>query len=514
VEKIKKFLISTKEMRILDKNAEYFGISRLQLMENAGRSIAYEVISRFNKNKANIEVFCGLGGNGGDGFVAARHLISEGFKVKVFLAGRADRIVDISSKKNWEMLKNIYSLVNLTEIYDSSLLPELKAEVTIDALLGFGLKQNPRPPISQIIKKINETETYCISVDVPSGLDSDIGVEYGEAVKANLTISFHKKKMGLVKAKEFVGELIIKKIGIPEEIEKFTGPGDVIEINEIRPDNSYKGNYGRLLIIGGGEKYSGAPILSALAALRTGTDLVTIATPHKTAYSISSYSPNLITLKLSGENLEKADVPVIEKQMNKTTSIIIGPGLGNKKETKETVLEIIKIAHLKQIPILLDADGLNAFSEEPFRIKIPSVLTPHLREYKNLSGKNLSSDLDKRIESVKLTARDLSTVILLKSHIDIISDGEKTKINFTGNPGMTVGGTGDVLSGIVGSLLAKGFCPMEAATAGAFINGAAGDFVLTQKGYHIVASDIIDWIPKIMNDPNSHLKIKKNRVVF
>jgi len=502
-------VITTREMRALEMNSEYFGISRLQLMENAGRNVAVEIASRFKPQDAKIAVFCGLGGNGGDGFVATRHLSCLGFKLELILVGRASEITNIEAKKNWEALESLRESVTLYQVYDSSLIPEVKANVIVDALFGIGLKGPPRPPASQIIKRINEANAFRVAVDIPSGIDSDTGQVLGEAVKANLTISFHKAKPGLIKAKEHVGELVVKHIGLPQEIERFAGPGDVSIIVKPRPPEAHKGDFGRLLIIGGSETYSGAPTFTALAALRTGVDLAYIAAPHETAYAISSMSPDLITLKLEGEYLSMRHLSVIRGHLDKVTAVAIGPGLGLHKETQQTVNEIIKIAENKKVPMLLDADGLKAFAEFKHRIGTPAVLTPHTGEYAILTSEKLPETLWERAKSVQRTAQDLNSVILLKSHVDIISDGLRVKLNFTGNPGMTVGGTGDVLSGVVVAFLAQGVDPFESAVAGAFINGAAGDFVKAEMGYHMVASDLLKWIPKIIDEPTCHLKVLK-----
>ncbi|MEM1582114.1 MAG: NAD(P)H-hydrate dehydratase [Candidatus Bathyarchaeia archaeon] len=504
-------IITSREMSALDVNAEYFGISRLQLMENAGRSVAEEVASRFKPQGTKVAVFCGLGGNGGDGFVAARHLVCLGFQVSVILAGKPSEISNEMARKNWEVLSSLRESLTIHEVYDSSLIPDVEAEVVIDALLGIGLKTPPRPPIAQLIKKINELNAFRIAVDVPSGINSDTGAVLGEAVSAHLTVTFHKPKPGLLRAKEYVGELIVRNIGIPNEIERFVGPGDVKTVIKPRSPEAHKGDFGRLIVIGGSETFSGAPTLTALAALRAGVDLVYIAAPYETAYAISSISPDLITLKLEGDHLSVRNMSIIRSYMDRATAAVIGPGLGLHRETQEAVGEIIKIAEERRVPILLDADGLKAFASFKHKLETPAVLTPHIGEYAILTGEKIPEKLKERAEHVKKTAGDLNAVILLKSHVDVISDGFRTKFNFTGNPGMTVGGTGDVLSGVVAAFLAQGADPFEAAVAGAFINGAAGDFVMAEKGYHMVATDLIDWIPKIMDDPMSHAKLRIGR---
>jgi len=505
-----KEMITSREMRALEMNCEYFGVSRLQLMENAGRSVAAEIASRFTPDKARVAVFCGLGGNGGDGFVTARHLTCLGFKVDVILAGRPESIADDESRKNWLALQPMKGMVTIHEVQDSSLIPSIEAEVLVDALLGVGLKGTLRPPVLQMVREINKMKAFRVSVDVPTGIDSDSGDVLGKAVRANLTVTFHKKKPGLVKAKRYTGQLVVRDIGLPSEFERFAGPGDVSLVVWPRPPEAHKGEFGRLLVVGGSEVFSGAPTLVAMAAFRTGVDLTYIAAPHKTAYAISSMSPDLITIKLEGDHLNPRNVAVIKRYLETSDAVVMGPGLGLHVETKKAVAEIVNLMEEAKTPLLLDADGLKAFAEFKRKLGFPLVLTPHAGEYRILTGREPSKDLEERAAEVKKSAEELGAVILLKGHVDVISDGKRVKLNFTGNPGMTVGGTGDTLSGIIGAFLTQRAEPFEAAVAGAFINGAAGDFVQSEKGYHMVPTDIIDWIPRVMNDPMSHVKVRKS----
>jgi hydroxyethylthiazole kinase-like uncharacterized protein yjeF len=503
-----KTTITSREMRALDMNAEYFGVSRLQMMENAGRNIALEVASRFEPDK-HVAVFCGVGGNGGDGFVAARHLLAMGFKVTVFLAGKPREICSREALENWNALRFLKDKLLINEVYDTALIPGINADIVIDALLGTGTKGKLRPPVLQLVRRINETNAFRIAVDVPTGIDADTGETLGEAVRANVTITFHRLKTGLENAKEHAGEIIVKAIGVPKEFENFAGPGDVSFLTKQRPPHSHKGDFGRLLIVGGSEVFSGAPTLVALAALRTGVDLAYVAAPERTAYAISSLSPDLITIKLEGKHLNPRNVSVLKSYLESANAVVLGPGLGLHTETREAVKTLIGEAEDAGKPLLLDADGLKAFAEFKRPLKVPLVLTPHAAEYAILTGRNLSDDLNERVSDVQKATAELRAVMLLKGHVDIISDGSRFKLNFTGNPGMTVGGTGDVLSGIVGAFLAQEVDPFEAAVAGAFINGAAGDFVCTEKGYHMVSTDLIDRIPRVIDDPMSHLKVRR-----
>jgi len=500
--------ITSREMRALELNAKYFGVPPLLLMENAGHNVALEIASRFKPDKS-VAIFCGLGGNGGDGFVAARHLSSVGFKVTVVLAGKAKEISHKAALENWNALQFLKESISIHEVHDSSLIPDLTVEIVVDAILGTGTKGKLKPPISHLVEKINMQSAFRVAVDVPTGVDSDTGEILGTAVKANLTITFHKTKKGFENAREYIGELIVKDIGLPKEFERFAGPGDVLLVTKPRQPESHKGDFGRLLVIGGSETFSGAPALVALAALRTGVDLAYVAAPEKTAHDISSTSPDLITIKLDGTHLNIGNMPTLKAYIAAANAIVLGPGLGLHVETREAVKAVVEAVESAGKPLLLDADGLKAFAQFKRKLNVPLVLTPHTGEYAILTGKTLPTDLTQKVSEVQKTAAELGSVILLKGAIDIISSEKRFKLNFAGNPGMTVGGTGDVLSGIVGAFLAQRNDPFEAAVAGAFVNGAAGDFVFDEKGYHMVSTDLINWIPPVLNDPMGHLKVRK-----
>jgi ADP-dependent NAD(P)H-hydrate dehydratase / NAD(P)H-hydrate epimerase len=501
--------ITSRDMRALEVNAEYFGISFLQLMENAGRNIAVEINSRFQKNQ-RIVFFCGLGGNGGDGFVAARHLLSMGFsRLAVVLVGKGKDITHKAAQANWFALQRLGGSIPIIEITDVSDLPEVEVDVVVDALLGTGTKGTLKAPISQFVEQINSVNAFKIAVDIPTGIDSDTGEVLGNAVKADLTVTFHRAKKGLEAAKKYVGKLVVHDIGLPLDLETFAGPGDVQLVTKMRALAAHKGDFGRALFIGGSEVFSGAPALMSMAALRTGVDIAYTASPEKTAHDIASLSPNLISIKLGGNHLNPENMATLKDYLGAVDVVVVGPGAGLHPETKEFMKLCIAAVEAAGKPLLLDADGLKAFAEFKRPLKVPLVLTPHAGEYAILSGKKLAEDLGGRVREVKRTAAELGAVILVKGQVDIISDGKCVKLNFTGNPGMTVGGTGDVLSGVIGALLAQKANPFEAAVAGAFVNGAVGDFVAEKVGYHMVATDLLDFIPQVLNDPMSHLKVQK-----
>ncbi len=502
--------ITSKNMRAIESNAEYFGISLLQLMENAGRNVALEIDNRFKKNW-RIAIFCGLGGNGGDGFVVARHLAAMGRKkISVVLAGRSRDINHEAALSNWIALQPYRDSIPIYEVWDSSVIPKVEADVAVDALLGTGTKGTPKTPISQLIDYINSLDAVKVAIDVPTGVDSDTGETLGKAVKADVTVTFHKSKVGLEAARENVGEIVVRDIGLPAMLENFAGPGDVQLVTKSRATTAHKGDFGRLLVIGGSEVFSGAPSLVSMAALRTGVDIVYTAIPERTAHDVASMSPDLITVKLDGEHLNPANISVLKRYLDLVDAVVLGPGAGLHSETKAFVRTCVDIVEQAGKPLLLDADGLKAFADFKKPLKIPLVLTPHTGEFAILTGKTLTPDIDGRLAMVKETATALDSVILLKGAVDVISDGVRTKLNFTGNAGMTVGGTGDVLSGIVGALLAQKNDAFEASVAGAFVNGAAGDFVAAQLGYHMVATDLLDFVPRVLNDPMSHVKVRKS----
>ena len=233
------------------------------------------------------------------------------------------------------------------------------------------------------------------------------GEVLGNAVKADLTVTFYKAKPGLAKAKEYSGEVVVKNIGLPYEFERFVGPGDVTLAVKPRLPEAHKGEFGRLLVIGGSNVFSGAPALAAMAALRTGVDIATIAAPETTAITIASMSPALITLKLKGKHLSSSNLSALKEQLESATAVVLGPGLGMHSETKEAVKEIIEQLEETGTPLLLDADGLKAFAEFKRKLDCPLVLTPHAREYEILTGNKLPTELEERAEDVQKMAKKL-----------------------------------------------------------------------------------------------------------
>lgn len=487
--------ITSTEMYVADRNAEWLGVTRLVLMENAGASVARAALSKFPEAK-RILVVAGTGDNGGDGMVAARHLHGAGKEVRVIVLGEPREEL---ARVNLEALRR-----TMVEIAVANTPEELLAlqgwftwaDLIIDAVLGTGIRGKLREPHSTAIDLMNLSPAPKIAVDVPSGLDPDTGEVRDKAVRAAVTVTFHKAKVGLLaeQARIYVGELIVEKIGIPPEAELYVGPGDFRLLRFARRADSKKGDHGRVLVVGGSAEYSGAPIYVALAALRVGVDLVVLAEPEPAAAAAKAYSPDLIAVPLPGDRLKPIHVDKVLSLAQKADVVAIGPGLGTEQETQEAVKEIFR--KLSGKPLIVDADAIKALPGA--RASGSVVFTPHAGEFKALTGLDPPRDLKERIRAVREQAGKLGAVVLLKGRFDVISDGKRVKVNITGTPAMTVGGTGDVLTGLVAGLATKTNDMFVAASVAAFVNGLAGEEAAKELGFHIAASDLIKYIPVII----------------
>lgn len=456
-------IISSRDMQILDANCEFFGLSRMLLMENAGRGVAEEIEKRFERCK--VQIFAGGGNNGGDGFVAARHL--NGFEVEIYL---------LSSPKTELAVKNLEICQKAGIPVFSGLPDEVDADVVLDAMLGTGVRGKLREPYSTAVEMINDSDGFKMAVDVPTGLNPDTG-DYEEAVRADLTVTFHKAKPGLLEAREICGEVVVKKIGIPAEFERLCGPGDVV-FSYKRKENAHKGQHGRVLVIGGGE-YTGAPALASMVALYSGADIVTTVVPRAIKPVVASFSPNLIVRGVGEERIGLENLKELEALAEKHDVVVAGMGVGNNPEFEELIRELLKSCK----KAVLDAQGLTAEVPEDCEC----ILTPHRGEFSRVFG-----EID-----VLEAAQKAKAVILLKGKEDLITDGERVRVNKSGNAGMTVGGTGDVLAGICGAFLCNDDA-FHAACAAAFLNGFAGDICFESYGYNYTAEELIKAIPEAL----------------
>ncbi len=486
-------------MQAAELNSEFLGVSHLQLMEVVGAGIAREVAGRArSKSNPRVDVVAGTGKNGGDGLAVARHIASMGFRVRVILVGRPKDVEDPAAKQQLASILQMKDSVEFQTIQDSSQLKPLETDYIIDALLGTGVMGELRQPLLGAVRMINKSKGFKVAVDLPSGLDADTGEAHGEAVKADLTITLHKKKKGLTKASSYTGELILLPIGIPPEAETYSGPGDFKTLWKPRSPSSHKGDFGRLVIIGGSENFTGAPAFSALAATKCGTDLVYVASPEKTAETVASYSPDLITIRLSGDHLKPGAIAELDRWLKISDALVLGPGIGLHEDTAEFVWKVISMAESLNKSLVLDADALKIFGRKKRKLKTQTVMTPHAGEFAAIAQRKPPDSLELKMEAAVQLAREVNATILLKGPTDIITDGKRTKLNRTGNPYMTVGGTGDVLTGIVGAFLAQHVEPFRASVTGAFLNGLAGDMLMAENGPAISSSHLVEYVPRAM----------------
>ncbi len=502
--------ITVSMMRIIELNTVALGIPLIRLMEAAGKSVA-DTVAKYIEEKGIgrdplIVVLMGRGGNGGDSLVAARYLSSLGYNIHIVPAYRPELINHPDTRVNYEIVSRLES-ITIHKPGDTNVLRN--ADIIIDGLLGTGVRGELREPIKSMVVEANNSKAKLrVAIDTPTGLNPDTGEVHGVAFRADITITFHDVKPGLLKRPDIVGEVIVANIGVPQEAYRFIGPGDAVYGIPQRSRDFHKGMGGRVMIIGGSDKYTGAPALSGLASLASGSDLAFIVVPEKTRNIIASYSPELITLPYPGDHLGPSVLDLITKYVEETRPhvVVIGPGIGRRDETLEAIRELFKIFLERDTYMVIDADALRAIRYDETKFGYRAVLTPHRGEFKTITGVKLSGEYLKDSEHVMRAAKRLEATILLKAPIDIISDGEKTRYNRTGNPYMSIGGTGDVLTGIVASVLAKTSDPFRSACIGAYLNGLAGDYLL-RNHKHVSPISIINTLPEIIFDPlNIHLK--------
>lgn len=450
-------MISPLDSRVLDANSESLGVEVDVLMANAGEALA-DVITDLYSGKRILFV-CGTGNNGGDGYVAARLLEAD--------------VAFFKEPKTAPAMNAFRKLDNRPIQFEEKMLKDY--DVIIDCVLGTGVSGKVREPYAGYIKAVNASKRTVLSCDVPSGFGTDL------IVKPNVTVTFHDVKEGM--DEKNCGSIIVTDIGIPSEAYDYIGRGDMIRY-PVPDKEAHKGQNGKLLIIGGGP-YTGAPSLAGMAALRVGTDLVHIATPETSFQTIASASPSFIVHELDGDHLDSKSVNRLLNMSEDADAVLIGPGLGTNRATKEAVVAFAK--NCKK-PMVIDADGITAFSDNVPKKNI--IFTPHKGEYAKLAGDADPQDAAKR----------LGCIIVLKGPEDIITDGTRTRKNRTGTPAMTVGGTGDVLAGTIAGLLAKGMSQFDAGCLGAYICGKAGEMSFDEFSYGLLATDIIDNIARVLRE--------------
>jgi len=502
-------------MRELDRLAiREQGIPSLDLMERAGRAVArcaVEMIEGGKMRRAAL-LFAGKGNNGGDACVAARHLAAAGIKTKtVLLADRKEFAGD--ARENLQRLERTgVEAVCATGLDDLEDLSEnaLSSDIVVDGILGTGMKGSVTGYLAEAIFFIGGLHKTVLSIDVPSGLDATRGAVCGVAVKASATVTMGLPKIGLVRGDgpEYCGRIRVADIGLSENlVDRIPASGELTVEQDFyslfppRKRVSHKGDYGRLLIVAGSPGMTGAACLAASAALRAGAGLVTVAIPRSLNPVLEVKLTEAMTLPLpetAGGTLSKEAGEAILRQADRFDIVVIGPGLSRHPETAEVVRMLV--SGLRK-PMLIDADGLNALADERDVLRkavAPLILTPHPGEMARLLRCATADILKDRLGGAEDFARAQGVTLVLKGAGTVVADRDgRVTINASGNPGMASGGSGDVLSGVIAAFWGQGMSPQDAARAGVFIHGDAGDraaLALGERG--LVASDIIDCIPE------------------
>ncbi|MHA1918311.1 MAG: NAD(P)H-hydrate dehydratase [Promethearchaeota archaeon] len=504
-----KKLITSKDVSRLDANSASLGIPSGYLMESAGLQATNKIYEQYHLNSnSSVVIMCGIGNNGGDGLCIARHLASRGVFVNVILLGDPIHIRTEETRLNWNLVSTLSMKIQPYQIRDPKQLEDLSkkecfksADIIIDALLGTGIRGKIREPISTAIDIINQNDKPKISIDVPSGMDPDTGKIIDKAVNCDLCITFHAKKHGFSNINTYVAP-----IGIPIDADVFVGDGDLRQAIKKRNRNIHKGQYGKLLIIGGSSSYSGAPTLAAMSALELGIDLCICFVPRGIGNVIRSFSPNLIVQEGVAENLSINDVEKAKNLSKWADCVLVGPGLGKASGTFEFFKSFIEWILEEKVPCVVDADGIKFLGKILHEKKLNLthsnlVLTPHAAELRSIiQFKKLPeyNDFEARTQTLITLLQKIKGVFLIKGVYDYIIEisGKKNiknkyKINRTGCPEMSVGGTGDVLAGLVSALISLGNDTFSSACVAAYINGLVGESAKESYGPRIHATDLI-----------------------
>ena len=449
-------MISPLDSRVLDANSESLGIEVDVLMANAGEALADVITDMFSGKK--ILFVCGTGNNGGDGYVAARLLDAD--------------VAFFKEPKTAPAMNAFHKIENRPIQFDEKMLDDY--DVIIDCVLGTGVSGDVREPYASYIGSVNGCGKTVVSCDVPSGFGTSV------CIRPDVTVTFHDIKEGM--DEENCGTIIVADIGIPDDAYKYIGTGDMLRY-PVPDKNAHKGQNGRLLIIGGGP-YTGAPSLAGMAALRVGVDLVHIATPESSFQTVAAASPSYIVHRLPGDRLDVSSVNYLIEMSRNMDAVLIGPGLGSDEETRKAIIEFVEAC---DIPMVVDADGVTSFRGDIPKKNI--IFTPHRGEYEKLARGAVPEEF----------ANKNSCIVVLKGPTDTITDGARTRLNRTGTPAMTVGGTGDVLAGTIAGLLAKGMSPFDAGCLGTYICGRAGEMAFGEFSYGLLATDVIDNIARVLS---------------
>ncbi|GAA0078968.1 bifunctional ADP-dependent NAD(P)H-hydrate dehydratase/NAD(P)H-hydrate epimerase [Clostridium sp. CTA-5] len=490
----------SKQCKEIDRiTIENIGIPSIVLMENAARSVCEEIRDKGE----SFFIFCGHGNNGGDGLAIARHLISTGKDVKVGIIGVSEKYTD-DFMINLNILNNIGNVdiikINKEEDIGKELIDKIKHyNVIVDCIFGVGLNRKLTGVFELLIKKINENSKLIVSVDVPSGLNCDSGLEEGIAINADFTYTFEVLKEGFLNynAIKYLGEVKVLKIGIPDIVKKENSNNLYIlnkkEYRDLVPKRKiygHKGNYGRAVIIAGSVGFTGAAFITTECAVRAGCGLTTLVCPEEIQPILSEKLIEAMTLSIESDKLDEL--------LKNADVIAMGPGLGIG-ERQEKLIE--KIITNTTCPIVFDADAITLLGKNKSLMKYLSgrlIMTPHPGELARFMNITISEVENNRIKIAKKLSKEYNSIILLKGYNTVISNGADTYINPTGNSKMASGGMGDALTGIITALVSQGMQLDKASLLGAYIHGAIAED-LSKTSYIINARDIIENLPLKIN---------------
>jgi len=493
-----KYLVNSNEMRQYDKNtSEVLKVPSLLLMEQAALGACEEVEKMLRKSDS-ILIACGVGNNGGDGLALARLLFLKGYSVYVLLVGDEYKATEQNEKQR-EILMS----------YGVSILREMPKNTSysmiVDALFGVGLTRPIAGEYKTIIENLNNMPGIKVALDIPSGVSADNGHVLGIAFCADKTITFAFDKVGLHlwPGNEYTGEIIVKEIGITEH--SFLGNRPMVAACEdvdlkpinIRPSHSNKGTFGRLLVIAGTVNMAGAAILTGKGAYASGCGLVRILTPEENRVIIQTSLPEAI---LSTYSINDLDEEAVKSVIAWADAVLIGPGLGTNNVAERILKLVLDYA---KVPVVLDADALNILAKNMELLSLPHpemIITPHMMEMSRLTGKSIEELQAEFLEAVRAFADTYHVTCVLKDERTATSIPESmTYLNLSGNAGMATAGSGDVLAGIIGSLMAQGYHSADAAPLAVYLHGVAGDCMVKETGKAgLVAADLVEGIRRIL----------------
>jgi ADP-dependent NAD(P)H-hydrate dehydratase / NAD(P)H-hydrate epimerase len=477
--------LSSEEMAVVEQNAVALGVTIDALMENAGRAVAEEATRHLPSPPARVAVVASTGNNGGDGTGAAFYLQQWGYAPEVWLVRPPSEIHSRAARRCFDRIERRCPVhVRVPRPEELSTMP-----LVIDALLGTGQHDRLRGPIRDAVEAVRSSRAPVLSVDLPTGVTDP------EGLRPAWTVTFTVPKEELREAAP--GELTVRDIGIPPEAWRKTGPGEFLFFRS--PGD--RGRTGRVVVVGGGP-YAGAPALAALAALRTGAERATVLAPEGAAERVQSFSPNLVVRAFGTERFRPTDVPEILEFVRsaKPRAVVVGMGAGAHPETTEALGTVVReLANL--LPLVVDADALVALPspEDLGSDAVRGVVaTPNEGEFERVFGGPPGGPSALRAEEVRRIAAERKVTLVVKGAADLGSDGETVFENTHHHPAMTVGGVGDVLAGVIGSILAQGVRPLHAARLATYWTGEAGQRSASRRGFGLVATDVIDELPSAL----------------